>query len=214
MNTNLIKKVLSLVLTLALLLGNFPATVYAAEEETPATDSTVAVEETTVLTVALTEAVEETTAPTMAVTEDAEETSVPTTVSTEPEETTVPTEPAPTEIPGETVTDEAAMASYGTCGEDLTWSISGSTLTISGTGDMADYKSCEAPWFSYISEITSVVIGDKVTSIGNYAFYGCGNMTSVLIPSSVTKIGKSAFGSCSSLTAVSIPDGVTTTVPL
>ena len=45
MNTNLIKRVLSLLLTLALLLGNFPATVFA-EGEAPATEPVAASEET------------------------------------------------------------------------------------------------------------------------------------------------------------------------
>ena len=57
-------------------------------------------------------------------------------------------------------------------------------------------------------KITSVVIPDSVTSIGNFAFYSCGSLTSVTIPDSVTRIGYSAFFCCSSLTSVIIGDGV------
>ena len=57
--------------------------------------------------------------------------------------------------------------------------------------------------------LTSVTIGDSVTSIGKYAFYDCDSLTSVTIPDSVTAIGKDAFCSCSSLTSVTIPDSVT-----
>ncbi len=49
----------------------------------------------------------------------------------------------------------------------------------------------------------------SVTSIGNYAFYGCSGLTSVTIGNSVTSIGDEAFRGCSSLTSVTIPEGVT-----
>lgn len=55
----------------------------------------------------------------------------------------------------------------------------------------------------------AVVIPDRVTKIGDYAFCGCTSLTSVAIPDSVTEIGGLAFSGCMSLTLVSIPDGVT-----
>jgi hypothetical protein len=48
-----------------------------------------------------------------------------------------------------------------------------------------------------------------VTSIGNYAFYGCYSLTSITIPSLVTSIGANAFYTCYSLTSITIPSGVT-----
>ena len=51
--------------------------------------------------------------------------------------------------------------------------------------------------------------GDRVTAIGDCAFYHCTNLTSVTIPNSVTTIGDYAFDSCSNLTSVTIPDSVT-----
>jgi hypothetical protein len=52
-------------------------------------------------------------------------------------------------------------------------------------------------------------IPNSVTSIGDWAFYGCSNLTSVTIPNSVTSIGGWAFSFCSSLTGVTIPNSVT-----
>ncbi|MBQ7914152.1 MAG: leucine-rich repeat protein, partial [Clostridia bacterium] len=57
--------------------------------------------------------------------------------------------------------------------------------------------------------VTELVIPDGVTSIGSYAFDGCGSLTSITIPDSVTSIGSSAFYNCSSLTSITIPDSVT-----
>lgn len=57
--------------------------------------------------------------------------------------------------------------------------------------------------------VTSVVLSDSVTSIGNYAFSGCTSLTSVTIPGSVTSIGGAAFQGCTGLTSVTIPNSVT-----
>ena len=123
----------------------------------------------------------------------------------------------------------------GSCGTDVSYSYveSTHTLTISGTGAMADYPNpSERPWNSYVEEIETVIIENGVTSIGDCAFdycegltsvaipasvtsigvgvfYGCLGLTSVTIPASVTSIGYDAFRSCSSLTSVTIPASVT-----
>ncbi|MCL2689792.1 MAG: leucine-rich repeat domain-containing protein [Chitinispirillia bacterium] len=49
------------------------------------------------------------------------------------------------------------------------------------------------PWESYKNYITSVIIEDGVTSVGNAAFEGSINLTSVKIGAGVTSIGASAF---------------------
>ena len=63
--------------------------------------------------------------------------------------------------------------------------------------------------FSGCSSLTSVTIPDNVTSIGSDAFLGCSGLTSITIPDSVTTIGGSAFYGCSRLTSITIPDSVT-----
>ena len=59
------------------------------------------------------------------------------------------------------------------------------------------------------TEIKDLVIPNSVTSIGNYAFYGCSGLTSITIPNSVTSIGRSAFSGCSGITSITIPNSVT-----
>ena len=76
------------------------------------------------------------------------------------------------------------MTGSGTCGENLTWTFNEATgtLTISGTGDMRNYKPTTAmPWAEYLSEITSVVIEEGITSIGDYAFYDCNYINKIKI---------------------------------
>ena len=62
--------------------------------------------------------------------------------------------------------------------------------------------------FGGCSGLTSVTIGNGVTSIGNNAFGDCGGLTSITIPDSVTSIGNNAFSGCSGLTSVIIGNGV------
>ena len=62
--------------------------------------------------------------------------------------------------------------------------------------------------FEYCSGLTSVTIGNSVTSIGDGAFDGCSSLTSVTIPNSVTSIGDEAFYNCSGLTSVTIGNSV------
>ncbi len=50
--------------------------------------------------------------------------------------------------------------------------------------------------------MTSVTIGNSVTSIGSSAFSGCSSLTSVTIGNSVTSIGSDAFSGCSQLNKV------------
>ena len=59
------------------------------------------------------------------------------------------------------------------------------------------------------SAMTSAVIGNCVTSIGNSAFYDCISLSSITIPDSVTSIGSWAFYNCISLSSITIPDSVT-----
>ena len=101
----------------------------------------------------------------------------------------------------------------------LTWEVNGSTLTISGTGTIPDYTfnysanpKINAPWGAYMgseSSITSIVIGNGVTRVGNWSFGDFEKVTSISLPSTLQSIGDSAFQECVGLTSVTIPENVT-----
>ena len=90
------------------------------------------------------------------------------------------------------------------------WSISADhLLTISGSGEMPNYSSsAQAPWYSYRSQIESIIVGDGITALGDYAFYYCSTATSVSLPTSLNALGKACFLRCSELKIINIPEGV------
>jgi len=47
------------------------------------------------------------------------------------------------------------------------------------------------------TQVRNYILGGDVTSIGNYAFYGCSELRSVTIPSGVTSMGVASFSGCS-----------------
>ena len=100
---------------------------------------------------------------------------------------------------------DGTLYPHGTCGENVTWKLDeNGTLTISGKGDMKNYKmeSNYAPWKNRDGMIKSAVIEDGVTSVGNYAFFYCRSLTSVKVPVSVGSIGNYAFYEADSLSDV------------
>lgn len=85
-------------------------------------------------------------------------------------------------------------------------------LTVYGSGNMKNYGyGGNQPWISYADQITSIVIEDGVTAVGDGAFMGLTKLESVTLPDTgLTKIGEAAFYGCSSLMEIDIPDSVYT----
>ena len=102
--------------------------------------------------------------------------------------------------------------------------ISEGEYTVSGIGTCTDTEilipttynglpvvSVEASAFLNNTAITSVVLPDSITSIGEKAFNGCESLTSVLFGknSQLSSIGPGAFNYCYSLESITIPESVT-----
>lgn len=56
--------------------------------------------------------------------------------------------------------------------------------------------------------LREVALPRTITSIEDYAFYGCDNLVDVTLPEGLKKIGKGAFAQCRSLTRLEIPMGI------
>ncbi len=80
------------------------------------------------------------------------------------------------------------------------------TMTVSGNGEMADYKLLEgkdkydktdSPYHDYLTKTNKVVVKDGVTRVGNYAFAQAfvktSNIKEVVLADSVKEIGHYAF---------------------
>ena len=84
------------------------------------------------------------------------------------------------------------------------------TLTITGAGDLASFENSDAVvWKAVGTSAKRLVVGEGITSIGNYAFYYMSVLEEVTLPTTLTSIGDYAFGFCTTLESITIPDGVT-----
>lgn len=100
----------------------------------------------------------------------------------------------------------ATESASGSCGASLSWQFDNGTLTISGAGRMADFTTSPdlQPWKDLRSQITSVVISNGVTYLGNRAFQNCSAITSVTLPQSLTELGTHVFKGCSKITSLDL----------
>ena len=127
----------------------------------------------------------------------------------ETEETTEATE-VTEEMTEETVeetteaTEEKNVWVDDIVGDNLTWSLDGSTLTVTGSGEMYDCTG-GAPWESSKKRIAYVVFSGNVTYVGAEAFKGCENLAEVDFGNAMYAIGPDAFRDCTSLTSISLP---------
>lgn len=105
-----------------------------------------------------------------------------------------------------------AMAAEGSgqCGDQLTWTLSGETLIIEGSGPMWDFSESDmAPWYEFREEITVVILPDGLTTVGDLAFYELGYLDAIIIPNTVKRIGDYAFAYCQRARMLTIGSGVT-----
>ena len=100
---------------------------------------------------------------------------------------------------------------------------SNGTITITGLSDRSDSSNTDVVIPELIdgkpvvmigdyafndSHLTSIVLPDSVTTIGNGTFTTCADLETVVLGNSVTIIGKAAFALCGRLTAISLPDSL------
>lgn len=85
---------------------------------------------------------------------------------------------------------------------------SASKLTIPSKLGGAPVTEIQYNAFRDCVSLTSVVVPEGVTSVGEWAFGGCVNLAEIDLPDSLTSLGAAAFYECASLVSVEIPAGV------
>lgn len=105
-------------------------------------------------------------------------------------------------------------------------------LIVSGTGEIPDYTVETAPFDSIRKDITSIVVEEGITKLGQDVFHGCyettislGNTITIIgygafkvnvrleefvCPPSLTEIGSYAFDNCISLQSITMNEGLET----
>lgn len=79
------------------------------------------------------------------------------------------------------------------------------TLTLSGSGVMADYLAGKVrPWKDYAERITKLVVENGVSSIGSRTCYGFTALTEVVLADTVTDIGEYSFSGCTALSSIDL----------
>lgn len=132
---------------------------------------------------------------------------------------------AESENGGEVTTVDSGYCGADNGGENLKWTLDNNgVLTITGSGAMKDYPRYEnqrPDWYlNHKDSIRSVVLDNKITHIGDYAFDGCTSIKSVrytgytgnagvALPESVTTIGVHAFSDTGVTGTLKLPEHLT-----
>ena len=79
-------------------------------------------------------------------------------------------------------------------------------------GDDYTITSIDEYAFMFRTSLATITIPESVTSIGNYAIYGCSNLTAIIFGenSKLISIGEYAFNNCTKLKSIELPSSVTT----
>ena len=109
---------------------------------------------------------------------------------------------------------ECNVTVWDSCGageSTAKWTVkdAGATLAISGSGAISDSVSqLKQPWKSQKGNITTVELGNDITSIGKFSFAMFSKLTKVIIPknSQLEVIGSSAFKTTAKLSSITLPD--------
>ncbi|MBO5937279.1 MAG: leucine-rich repeat protein, partial [Clostridia bacterium] len=81
------------------------------------------------------------------------------------------------------------------------------TFAVVGSGATADYNTyMDRPWNDISDNVTSLIISEGVTGIGETVFHGFNKIEAVTVPASVETMGYCAFANCNKLASVTFAE--------
>ncbi len=102
-----------------------------------------------------------------------------------------------------------AVIASGSCGANASWELySDGSLYIRGSGSMTNAAYAAAVgWSGYRTVIKTVYVDAGITSLSDFAFFGCSALTSVQFAEGgcLTTVGGSVFNGCTSLRELVLP---------
>lgn len=105
-----------------------------------------------------------------------------------------------------------SIIASGTDKNNFTWILyDDGEFYINGKGRTTSYSNgTESPWYEHRNGIRTIVIGDEVTGLGDYAFYDCDSLENIVFPDqSYFYLGTYYnFAYCDALKKVVLPDSV------
>lgn len=133
------------------------------------------------------------------------------------------------DVYAEEASTEDSILAQGTFADDkISWILTNDgVMTISGEGDFPSWWVEDSgelptsldvmptssggyyrtPWYNYTYDITSLVIGDDITSLSAGSFSNCSNLVSITLGKNIENIGAYAFSNCTSLQNFYYPSG-------
>lgn len=91
----------------------------------------------------------------------------------------------------------------------ILYTLNDGVLTIKSQGVIEKYSDgTKLPWYDESDQITSIVLQDGVTGIGDSLFSGLTALETVDFPATLNSIGTNSFRNCSSLKSIDLPSSL------
>ena len=98
----------------------------------------------------------------------------------------------------------SATRQYSDSTSFVEYYIPDSLTTVTVAGGKIGYGA-----FYNCTKLTTITLGDNVTSMGDYAFYNCSSLRDINMGSGITTLGKYTFANCSDLRTITLGSGLT-----